>query len=316
MGYYDNALEHHGILGQKWGVRRFENKDGTLTAAGRARYDTDGNGDYKKLTEKQKHAFSPKAAGYKTLSKVYGMNEKTYSKSNKTLSSMNKTAKENYLKKADEAQKEADEKKANRTGLTPEQKKKVKTAAIVGAAVVGTALAAYGGYKLSQVNKEATKGLSDKYEKLAKLAFADSANMHGKSLLSEMNAVSAGKDSKAYDIGKDAAKSYKKASDAYGALGEQLRTKSKSKDYSVKEKVDFIKEVKNTASDPNAGYKMYEKAKSQARTVTPEKFSYETFKPAQFNFDKFGYEKFQTAAQANDDLVKDLLKRNGKALGM
>lgn len=32
------VLYHHGILGQKWGVRRYENEDGTLTAAGKARY--------------------------------------------------------------------------------------------------------------------------------------------------------------------------------------------------------------------------------------------------------------------------------------
>ena len=30
-------IMHHGILGQKWGVRRYQNKDGSLTAAGKKR---------------------------------------------------------------------------------------------------------------------------------------------------------------------------------------------------------------------------------------------------------------------------------------
>lgn len=34
----DNYLEHHGIIGMKWGVRRYQNMDGTLTNAGRKRY--------------------------------------------------------------------------------------------------------------------------------------------------------------------------------------------------------------------------------------------------------------------------------------
>lgn len=44
MNYYgytfdrESALQHHGILGQKWGVRRFQNKDGSLTNAGKSRY--------------------------------------------------------------------------------------------------------------------------------------------------------------------------------------------------------------------------------------------------------------------------------------
>lgn len=33
-----NELMHHGIMGQKWGVRRFQNEDGTLTELGKKRY--------------------------------------------------------------------------------------------------------------------------------------------------------------------------------------------------------------------------------------------------------------------------------------
>ena len=39
--YEENSLEHAGIKGMKWGVRRFQNPDGTLTEAGKKRYDRD-----------------------------------------------------------------------------------------------------------------------------------------------------------------------------------------------------------------------------------------------------------------------------------
>lgn len=37
----ENELRHHGILGQKWGVRRFQNADGSYTSAGKKRYGID-----------------------------------------------------------------------------------------------------------------------------------------------------------------------------------------------------------------------------------------------------------------------------------
>lgn len=40
---HENELQHHGIKGQRWGIRRFQNKDGSLTPAGEKRYAIESN---------------------------------------------------------------------------------------------------------------------------------------------------------------------------------------------------------------------------------------------------------------------------------
>lgn len=44
----ENEIIHAGIKGMKWGVRRYQNKDGTLTPEGKARYGDKIHDDYAK----------------------------------------------------------------------------------------------------------------------------------------------------------------------------------------------------------------------------------------------------------------------------
>lgn len=66
--YNYNELYHWGIKGMKWGVRRYENKDGTLTDAGKKRYARDAR-------EKEYNKFDESTGTYYKQSKKKGRSD-------------------------------------------------------------------------------------------------------------------------------------------------------------------------------------------------------------------------------------------------
>ena len=68
-------LYHHGILGQKWGVRRYQNDDGSWTAAGKERYGN-GQNDRNHKRSEQSYKSNSERGDSKSKSKSNAISEK------------------------------------------------------------------------------------------------------------------------------------------------------------------------------------------------------------------------------------------------
>lgn len=110
-----NYLAHHGTKGQRWGIRRWQNPDGSLTPAGREHY---GYGDERDSSSK----YDIKQLKAETKAKI--RYEKAQQKMNAKLEKVKKAEKERKAKeRAAEAEKKAKEKAAEHAKEVAEQKK-------------------------------------------------------------------------------------------------------------------------------------------------------------------------------------------------
>ena len=57
-------LEHYGVTGMKWGVRRYQNADGSLTAAGKTHYGSSNSGSRESTSDKKSYARTFFNGGY------------------------------------------------------------------------------------------------------------------------------------------------------------------------------------------------------------------------------------------------------------
>lgn len=109
----NNALYHHGTKGMRWGIRRYQNKDGSLTPAGQKRYNKEVE-KLKKETAKVKAAEKLAANNKKVQSKFDKLDAKKAALEARKKALKDGKDPEEEKKKAEEAEKETVEQKRER----------------------------------------------------------------------------------------------------------------------------------------------------------------------------------------------------------
>ena len=156
---YPDYLIHYGVKGMKWGHRkRYYDSNGNLNARGIKKYARAG---YAQDSYNSNKTIRGKVYDKITNAHKYG-GDMMYDMSSKKA---NKARAEKYL-----ADKQAKKDAANSPEAKAARKAKIKKAAKIGAAAAGTALAAYGAYKVVQLAK---RPMSDEAKARANAAFME-----------------------------------------------------------------------------------------------------------------------------------------------
>ena len=98
-----NYIKHHGIKGQKWGVRRFQNKDGSLTPKGKKRYsEATWDGPLPTLGEaaKMKKEDPERYAKYQEYRKAQGLDKQVKQQNKDTEKMVKNAGKDNKTNKS------------------------------------------------------------------------------------------------------------------------------------------------------------------------------------------------------------------------